>query len=122
MSDPVQVSDGLSLTSVILSYIIMPIILGATIGSFYFLVSYKSEQVTRSSILPLIVLFAVSFFFGYSAGYVVSDTAWAMFVALISSSLAVEVLDSTTRSIRDDRDPPKILVWLTDLVKSLRGK
>lgn len=109
--------EGITL---VLQYLVFPLILGSTMGSLYFLVSYQSSE-QEVSWIPLAVLFLVSFFFGYSAGMIVVETAWAMFVALFSSAIAVELLDATARSIRRDEEPPKILTWVVEVIKGLRG-
>lgn len=102
----------------VLALIFLPLIIGATMGSLYFIVNNNK----RHKWGVLIALTLVSWVFGYSVGLPLSATAYAMFASLFGSACAIVLLDSTTNNIENDREPPKILVWLLDLIRTLRGK
>lgn len=101
----------------LVALIFLPLLIGSTVGSLYFLVS----SVSKHHWIVLAVLFIISWFLGYSSGLPFAETMYAMLISLFSSAIAVSVLDSTTKSIEDGEEVPKILKWISDLVISLRG-
>ncbi len=100
-----------------MSLIFLSLIIGASVGSLYFLVS----SVQKHSWYILIPLFIVSWFLGYSSGLPFASTMYAMFVSLFGSAIAVALLETTTRNVREDKEVPKILRWITELIISIRG-
>lgn len=101
----------------LLSLIFLPLIIGATMGSLYFIVN-NSERHKWSVLIPLAL---ISWVFGYSVGLPLAETMYAMAASLFGSATAIVLLDSTTKNIKDDKGPPKILMWVAEVIKSLRG-
>ena len=44
-----------------------------------------------------------------------------MLVSLFGSAMAVAILDSTKKSVNEDKEVPKILKWIVELINSVRG-
>lgn len=101
----------------LMALIFLPLIIGATVGSLYFVVD--NNQKHRWSVL--LTLTFISWVFGYSIGLPLAETMYAMSVSLVGSAVAIVLLDSTTKNILEDKEPPKILRWVIDVIISLRG-
>lgn len=102
----------------LLAYLILPIIVGSTVGSLYFIVSHYTHYSSR---LIMAVMVLTTWVFGYSLGLPLSESSMALFVSLFSSAIGVVVLDSTISTVKEGREPPHILRWLLDLVRTFRG-
>lgn len=101
----------------VMALIFLPLLVGSTVGSMYFLVS----SVGKHSWIVLGVLFIVSWFLGYASGLPFAQTMYAMLVSLFGSAMAVSILDSTKKSVNEDKEVPKILKWIVELINSVRG-
>lgn len=104
---------------VLLAYLILPLIVGSTVGSLYFIVSHYTQY---SSKLIMAVMVLTTWLIGYSLGLPLSESSIALFVSLFSSAIGVVVLDSTISTVKEGKEPPHILRWLLDLVRTFRGK
>lgn len=102
----------------IATYLILPIVVGATVGSMYFLVSHIASYKSK---IVLSFMVITAWMIGYSLGLPLSESSMALFVSLISSAIGVAVLDSTVSTIKDGKDVPPFLKWITEVVKSFRG-
>lgn len=103
---------------VLLAYLILPLIVGSTVGSLYFIVSHYTQY---SSKLIMAVMILTTWLIGYSLGLPLSESSIALFVSLFSSAIGVVVLDSTISTVKEGKEPPHILRWLLDLVRTFRG-
>ena len=103
----------------LLAYFILPIIVGASIGSMYFIASHYTNYDSK---LIMGVMVVVTWVFGYSLGLPLSESSMALFVSLFSSAVGVIVLDSTISTVKEGKEPPHILRWLLDLVRTFRGQ
>lgn len=101
-----------------IAIVFLQLIIGATVGSLYFIVSNTQQH----SWGMLITLAFISWMFGYALGIPLAQTTFAMFISLFGSAVAVTVLDTTVSNIEQDKEPPRILVWVIDLIKSIRGR
>lgn len=104
---------------VLLAYLILPIIVGSTVGSLYFIVSHYTHYSSR---LIMAVMVLTTWLIGYSLGLPLSESSIALFVSLFSSAIGVIVLDSTVQTVKEGKDIPPFLKWLVDVIKSFRGK
>lgn len=107
----------MGITEALAALVFLPLIIGATFGSLYFIVNNNKSH----KWWVLIVLALISWVFGYALGMPLAQTAYAMFVSLVGSAVAIVLLDSTTNNIENDKEAPKILTWVVDLIKSIRG-
>ena len=103
----------------LLAYLILPIIVGSTVGSLYFIVSHYTHYSSR---LIMAVMVLTTWLIGYSLGLPLSESSIALFVSLFSSAIGVVVLDSTVKTVNNGEEPPPILRWVIDVIKSFRGK
>ena len=112
-----SIGNDIYMIEEVMALIFLPLLVGSTIGSMYFLVS----SVGKHSWVVLGVLFIVSWFLGYASGLPFAQTMYAMLVSLFGSAMAVSILDSTKKSVNEDKEVPKILKWIVELINSLRG-
>lgn len=104
---------------VLLAYLILPIIVGASVGSMYFVASHYTNYDSK---WIMGVMVAVTWLIGYSLGLPLSESSMSLFVSLFSSAIGVVVLDSTVKTVKNGEDPPPILRWIIDVIKSFRGQ
>ena len=102
----------------LLAYLILPIIVGASVGSMYFIVSHLTVYDSK---FVLGVMVVVTWLLGYSLGLPLSESSLSLFVSLFSSAIGVVVLDSTVSTVKRGEDPPPILRWVIDVITSIRG-
>ena len=102
----------------LLAYLILPIIVGASVGSMYFVASHYTNYDSK---LIMAVMVVVTWVFGYSLGLPLSESSMSLFVSLFSSAIGVVVLDSTVKTVKNGEEPPPILRWIIDVIKSFRG-
>lgn len=100
------------------TYFILPVIIGATVGSMYFIVSHYTEYSSR---VRLSVMVLTTWLIGYSLGLPLAESSMALFVSLFSSAIGVVVLDSTVQTVKNGEEPPPFLRWIIDVIKSFRG-
>ena len=103
----------------LLAYFILHIIVGASVGSTYFVASHYTSYDSK---WIMGVMVAVTWLIGYSLGLPLSESSIALFVSLFSSAVGVVVLDSTVKTVKNGEDPPPILRWVIDVIKSFRGQ
>lgn len=103
----------------LMAYFILPIIVGASVGTTYFVASHLS---TYGSKWVMAVMVATTWLIGYSLGLPMSGSNLSLFVSLFSSAIGVVVLDSTVKTVKNGEEPPPILRWIIDVIKSIRGQ
>lgn len=104
---------------VMLAYLILPIIVGASVGSMYFVASHYTNYDSKWIMCVMVV---VTWLIGYSLGLPLSESSLSLFVSLFSSAVGVVVLDSTVKTVKNGEEPPPILRWIIDVIKSFRGQ
>lgn len=102
----------------IMAVMIVPLLIGASIGSLYFLASHYSNY---DKPWVLYIMVATSWFIGYSAGLPLADNPLALLVSLIASAVGVVTLDAVNASTIEGREPPPILNWIVRLIESIRS-
>lgn len=102
----------------LLAYFVLPIIVGATVGSMYFIVSHLTVYDSK---FVLGVMVVVTWLMGFSLGLPLSESSLSLFVSLFSSAIGVVVLDSTVSTVKRGEDPPPILRWVIDVITSIRS-
>lgn len=101
-----------------LELLVVPILVGASVGSCYFVATHVASYTSR---WVLTVMVVTTWLMGFSLGWPISHSPFALFVSLVSSAVGVVILDSLVVSIREGKEAPPILNWIVDLVRSLRS-
>lgn len=98
--------------------LIVPLMVGASVGSLYFTASHYARYESKWVLSSMIV---TSWVLGYSAGLPVSELPSAIFISLLSSAVGVITLDAINSSTIDGKELPPIVNWLTRVIESIRG-
>ena len=102
----------------LMATLVVPLLIGSSIGSLYFLASHYSKY-DKSWVLSIMV--ATSWLVGYSAGLPVAESPAATIVSLVASAIGVITLDAINSSTIDGKELPPIVNWLTRVIESIRG-
>lgn len=103
----------------LMAYFILPIIVGASVGTTYFVASHLS---TYGSKWVMAVMVVTTWLIGYSLGLPMTESSLSLFVSLFSSAIGVVVLDSTVKTVKANEEPPAILRWVIDVIRSFGGR